>query len=134
MSEINMIINILNKDKLISFAYLFGSRAMQKASERSDWDIAVYIKDEYLEENPIWQKFKIEDKLSSALKTDAVEVVILNYMDNPLLGYEIINRGSLIVDKDTQTRIKFEADTLGRYQDWQYFAKRYISANGSRRL
>ena len=35
----------------------------------------------------MWQKFNIEDKLSVALKTDAIDVVILNRLDNPLLGF-----------------------------------------------
>lgn len=129
MNEIDAITSILSKDPLVSFAYLFGSRTWGETSCRSDWDVAAYIRDDLLEENPVWQKFKIEDRLSPVLKTDAVEVVILNRLDNPLLGFEIVSKGRLILSKDESARITFEGKTLGRYQDWQYFMRRHMEGD-----
>ncbi|HHT9125754.1 MAG TPA: type VII toxin-antitoxin system MntA family adenylyltransferase antitoxin [Candidatus Brocadiia bacterium] len=126
MIEIDAIKSTLSKEQLISFAYLFGSKVKNKESYRSDWDIAVYIKDEILEKNPVWQKFDIENRLSIVLKTDAVDVVILNYIDNPLFGFEIITKGILILNRDDELRVAFEGEALGRYQDWQYFMKRHM--------
>ncbi len=128
MMEIDAIKSTLSKEQAISFAYLFGSKVKNKESYRSDWDIAVYIKDEFLEKNPVWQKFDIENRLSIVLKTDAVDVVILNSMDNPLFGFEIITKGVLILNRDDELRVSFEGEALGRYQDWQYFMKRHISS------
>lgn len=126
MIEMEAIKSTLSKDQSIVFAYLFGSKVKNKEAHRSDWDIAVYIKDELLEKNPVWQKFNIEDKLSAALKTDAIDVVILNRLDNPLLGFEIINKGLLLLSKDEESRLTFEGEVLGRYQDWEYFMKRHM--------
>lgn len=126
MIEIDAIKSTLSKEQSISFAYLFGSKVKNKESYRSDWDIAVYIKDEFLGKNPVWQKFDIENRLSTILKTDAVDVVILNSIDNPLFGFEIITKGILILNKDDESRVSFEGEALGRYQDWQYFMKRHM--------
>ncbi len=126
MSEIEAIVKILADNPLVCFAYLFGSRAKGEHGPRSDWDIAVYITPELLEKNPVWQKFRIEDKLAVILNTDAVEVVVVNRLDDPLLGFEIISRGQMLVCKDEEARITYEVNTLRRYQDWRHFQRRYV--------
>lgn len=128
--EIKIIAEALSQEPSIIFAYLFGSRAAGNASERSDWDIAVYINDELLEENPVWQKFRIEDRLAVALGTDAVEVVVLNRMDNSLLAFEIISKGIVLVDNNEEERFAYECKALGQYHDWQYFMDRHMKSEG----
>ena len=61
---------------------------------------------------------------------DDVQVVVLNGLELPLLGFEIINQGMLLIDKDKETRIEFEAMILGQYHDWQYFLKRHMEVDG----
>lgn len=124
-NEINKIKNILALDEKIVFAYLFGSRTKGSASERSDWDVAVYA----AEESPLF-KFYVEANLSKVLGTDDVQVFILNNIDAPLLGFEIIKDGLVLVDKDKGKRIEFESRILGQYHDWQYFLKRHMEAEG----
>ena len=51
MDKIQQIRDVLSKNKLVLFAYLFGSRALNKAGNMSDWDIAVYIEDDKLVES-----------------------------------------------------------------------------------
>lgn len=127
MKQLDEITSVLTADPAIEFAYLFGSRAQEgRSGPASDWDIAVYLKEDQLQENPVWQKFGIEDRLSAVLRTDAVEVVILNRLDDPLLGFEIISRGVLLSCKNDDARIIFEVETLRRYQDWQYFSRRHM--------
>lgn len=130
INEILVLKDVLLKDRSIVFAYLFGSRATGTASARSDWDIAVYINDELLEGNPVWQKFRIEDRLAVALGTDAVEVVVLNRMDNPLLAFEIVNKGILLVEHDEDVRLAYECRALGHYHDWRYFMDRHMKSEG----
>jgi uncharacterized protein len=115
----------LSEEPTVLFAYLFGSQANGTAAARSDWDVAVYIPEHLLEANPVWQKFRLEDALAHALGTDAVEVVILNRLDDAVLAFEIINNGIIAVEKDRKERTAFEGRVLGRYQDWQYFAGRH---------
>jgi predicted nucleotidyltransferase len=120
----SIIAESLAEERGVLFAYLFGSQANGTAAARSDWDVAIYIPERLLEANPVWQKFGFEDALAQALGTDAVEVVILNRLDDAVLAFEIINNGILVVEKDRQERTAFEGKVLGRYQDWQYFANR----------
>jgi len=115
----------LANEPTVLFAYLFGSQANGTAGVRSDWDVAVYIPEHLLEINPVWQKFRLEDALAQALGTDAVEVVILNRIDDAVLAFEIINSGIMVVEKDRKERMAFEGRALGRYQDWQYFTNRH---------
>ena len=128
MTAIESIKSVLSADAAVSLAYLFGSRAKGETSNRADWDIAVYLAEDRLAENPIWDKFKIEDRLSAALATDAVEVVVLNRLEDPLLGFEIIANSLLLVEKDENLRIAFEGSGLARHHDWQYFLDRHLGA------
>ncbi|MEK7289635.1 MAG: nucleotidyltransferase domain-containing protein [Planctomycetota bacterium] len=117
---------ILSQNQWVSFAYLFGSRAQGKAGSRSDWDIAVYITDAELERNPVWQKIKLEDEISLALKTDNIQVVILNGLDAPLFAFNIISKGIVLADKNQESRVTFECNTLRRFHDWQYYLNRHL--------
>ncbi|MBI5682822.1 MAG: nucleotidyltransferase domain-containing protein [Deltaproteobacteria bacterium] len=123
--EIDKIKELLAKDERVVFAYLFGSRAKGMASEKSDFDIAVYAADAHL-----WLNFYIEADIAQLLKTDDVQVFILNRLYEPLFGFEIIKNGILLVDKEQEKRIEFESRILGQYHDWQYFAKRHMEAEG----
>ncbi len=125
-ATIHQLSTILSQNQWVSFAYLFGSRAQDKAGSRSDWDIAVYITDAELERNPVWQKIKIEDEISLALKTDNIQVVILNGLDAPLFAFTIINKGILLTDKNRELREIFECNTLRRFHDWQYYLDRHL--------
>jgi predicted nucleotidyltransferase len=42
--KIEKIREVLKANRLVEFAYLFGSRVKAKATKRSDWDIAIYFK------------------------------------------------------------------------------------------
>ncbi|MBI5309344.1 MAG: nucleotidyltransferase domain-containing protein [Planctomycetes bacterium] len=129
-ATINQLRTILSQNQWVSFAYLFGSRAAGKAGSRSDWDIAVYITDAELERNPVWQKIKIEDEISLALKTDNIQVVILNGLDAPLFAFTIINKGIVLADKNQELRVTFECNTLRRFHDWQYYLDRHLGKAG----
>ena len=111
----------------IACAYLFGSRSTGQAGSRSDWDIAVL-----LAESPAghttWEKFRIEGGLTEALGTDGVQVVILNHLDDPLLAFEIISKGRLLVERDRTARLLFETAAVRSFQDWQYWLDRHLKA------
>jgi len=129
-NEIKHIQDVLAKDTRILFAYLFGSRAKGMAGERSDWDIAVYTADKAGQPVPTALPFYIEAEIAALPATGDVQVTILNGLESPLLGFEIINNGVLLIDKEEEKRIEFEARVLGQYHDWQYFSKRHMEAEG----
>jgi predicted nucleotidyltransferase len=106
---------ILEKDKRVRFAYLFGSRARFQAGPLSDTDIAVYL-DRRIKHGDY--RLKLMEKLAKILKSDNLDLVILNQAP-PLLRYEIIKYGRLLKD-DASWRIPFEAEVIREYLDTAY--------------
>jgi predicted nucleotidyltransferase len=124
-NNIEKIRSILKAEPPVLFSYLFGSRSKEESTVRSDWDIAVYFSQYPVEDDP-WIRFKIQVKLSTALKTDAVDIVIMNNLQEPSFAFDILNNSIILVDKNPTARIIYEARALNRYFDWQYFLKRHI--------
>jgi uncharacterized protein len=130
MQEINEIRKILASRPDVIFSYVFGSRVKGYANERSDWDFAIYF-EQASEEESDWRSFELEAELSEILKCDA-QVVVLNTIDSPVLGFEIINDGKLVTDTNPPLRFAFENNILRRYHDWQHFLRRHMDAEGIR--
>ena len=126
IQKIKPIIELLNKQPHILFAYLFGSKVKGYANERSDWDIAIFIKDS-IRENGLWPAFELEAQLSRAVKA-TVQVTILNTPLPPVFAFEILKGGILLVDRGPNLRINFENKILRQYHDWQYFLNRQMEA------
>jgi len=121
-NNINHLINILDKKPYILFAYLFGSQATGSANKRSDWDIGVYFS-KSPDDISRWCVFELESEFSQNVQAE-VQVITLNRLTSPLLGFQIINEGILLIQRDEDERIKFEHKVLRQYHDWQYFLKR----------
>ncbi len=118
--------DILERYNNIVFAYLFGSLAKGRVSPISDIDMAVYLKDT---ENLLEVKLEIFSLLSEALKTDEIELVILNSAPLPLKA-KVIQSEKVLVDKDPPLRYSFESLTLREYFDFsikerEIFNRRY---------
>ena len=115
---------ILKKKPAVEWAYLFGSRAKNTANQESDWDIAVRFKKD---PNSLasWSIFYLEAELSREIKKE-VQIIPLNGLDSPVFLYEILRDGIPLVDKNPESRILFEARSLGRYHDWKYFLNRQM--------
>lgn len=130
MKQFKKISDILSANPLVIFSYLFGSRVKGYANKKSDWDIAVYFV-KTSEKVSVWPAFELEAELSRALEENA-QVTVLNDIDSPILGFEIIKDGILIIDKEPSLRMDFENRILRQYHDWQYFLKRHKEAEGVR--
>ncbi len=114
---------ILEENKLVVFCYLFGSRAKGLAGVKSDWDIAVYFDMKGLKD---WSRFWLEAEIERGIKED-VQVTVLNIIEYPVLAFEIISEGTVIVDRNTEARTLFEASMLRWFHDWNYFLKRHMA-------
>jgi predicted nucleotidyltransferase len=128
--KIRPIIELLNKQPHITFAYLFGSKAKGYANERSDWDIAIYMTDS-IKENGLWPAFELEALLSRAVK-ETVQVTILNTPLPPVFAFEILKDGILLIDRKPDLRIEIENRILRHYYDWQYFLNRQMESDRHR--
>lgn len=120
-SQIDRIRQVLEKNKLVLFAYLFGSRARGLAGMESDWDVAVYFDTEALKD---WSRFWLEAEIEKGIK-ETVQVTVLNAIEDPVFAFEIISDGIPLVERNPEARTLFEADVLRRYYDWSYYLKRH---------
>lgn len=121
--KIALLIEVLNQHPLV-FAYLFGSKVKGYANERSDWDLAVYFAEPVKKSNH-WPAFELEAELSRSLGATA-QVTVLNAPLSPVLGFEIVKHGIVLLDRDENLRMDFENRTLRTYFDWQYFLRRQM--------
>lgn len=101
----------------IRFAYLFGSYASGKADSLSDVDVAVFV-DEGVTNNDYAYGYKAQltAELMAAVKTNGVDVVVLNEA-GPFLRSRIIRDGVVINNMDEQERQRFWMETLRLYDD-----------------
>lgn len=98
----------------VHLAYLFGSQAEGNVGPFSDYDVAILT--DPAVDAPCLQA-EVRHRLSQALETERVDVVLLNRA--PIeLAYAVIARGRLLFERDRATRVEFEADVLSRYGDY----------------
>lgn len=90
------------------FAYLFGSRAADRARSDSDYDFAVSLAGRR-DADALWLD------LVRTLRTDHVDLVDLDESD--LVIRDVVERtGRLIYERDREARMRFEC--LTRKQAW----------------
>jgi len=104
----------------ITAAYLFGSFADGSFNDRSDVDLALYLKKVDFD-----TQLKISFDLSKVLKKD-VDLVVLNKAKNLYLLDDIIQKG--IVIKDSDKRVDFELRKHHQFLDFVEFKKRIYVA------
>jgi uncharacterized protein len=90
--------NIFEKYPSVKLVYFFGSRAVGHAGPMSDYDFAVYL-EEKDKKKMFNLKFCLMDEISRELKAEKIDVVILNTIKAPEIGYEIVQNGKLIYEK-----------------------------------
>jgi predicted nucleotidyltransferase len=115
----------LGANPIVEFAYLFGSQLRGTATKKSDWDIAVYFKKDLRSLSP-WTTFILEAEIAREIEEE-VQVTVLNNIDSPVFLFQIISEGLLLIERDSNNRILFEASVLRKYHDWQYFLKRQMA-------
>ncbi|MHB8919336.1 MAG: type VII toxin-antitoxin system MntA family adenylyltransferase antitoxin [Desulfocucumaceae bacterium] len=98
-------------------AYLFGSRAEGVARTDSDVDIAVLM----VSPPPDSLRYRLEVMEDTRrLVRLNTEIVILNEAPR-LLQFQVIQKGSIIFERDADQRALFEMDTAGRYYDYKRY-------------
>ncbi|WP_048049066.1 type VII toxin-antitoxin system MntA family adenylyltransferase antitoxin [Methanosarcina mazei] len=115
--------DFLSVVKGVKLAYLFGSTARGESNCLSDIDIAVLFDDALLQKEAFDPQVELISELTCLLKTDNVDLVVLN--DSPLLlTYNIIREG-IILKSDEPLRVKFETKMMSRYLDERYHIERH---------
>jgi len=115
--------NELEKEKDVIFAYIFGSYAEGREGPLSDFDIGIFLKN--TSKDFFERKIEFNNLVTSILKTDEVDIVILNEA-NVEISFNIIKNGFLLLSKDEKSRIEYEKKIIKCYMDFDYYRKRMI--------
>ncbi len=112
-------------------AFLFGSQVKNTAGKISDWDIAVYFKPQgsgqveweetdrdYPQDNKIW------DDLVDILKTDNVDLVVLNCAPSNIAA-SVVSEGIPLVIKERKIFLDFVLLTMRQAEDYADFVDNY---------
>ena len=118
------LIKYIQVQKDVKIAYLFGSSTKNNVRKLSDIDIGVLL-DESLTEVKISElRLKLISDLTSILRTNKVDLVVMN--NAPLLlNYEIIKSNYPIFIRNESERIDFECRIMSKYLDRRYYDKRH---------
>ncbi len=108
----------------VLFAYLFGSQAENNLTKLSDVDIAIYFQKNVSSKDRFNKKLTIMTELSSYLKRDDIDIVVLNEA-YPLLEHRIIKQGIIIYSSDEKVRIDYEVKAVMRYLDFKPYIEKY---------
>ncbi|TAN44519.1 MAG: nucleotidyltransferase domain-containing protein [Nitrospirae bacterium] len=107
----------------IKLVYFFGSRAKQSHGKLSDYDFAIYLESRNRER---MYEIKIDTivALSRLLKSDKIDVVILNLTVNSDLKYLIVKEGRLIYEKEP-FKLLVEPKIYNEYFDFHKMMAKY---------
>ncbi len=107
----------------VKLVYFFGSRASGKDGPLSDFDFAVLL-DEEQPQKRFNTRIEILNKLSEALNTDKIDVIVLNDAKSPELKFSIIKDGKIIYEKEPY-KVLLEPKILNEYFDFMDGLRRY---------
>jgi len=114
--EIRKLFDIFGQYPEIKLVYLFGSRVVGEVGPISDYDFAIYL--DTRDKKKIFDiKIELLNQLSLALKTDKVDLVVLNMTENPELKFNIIKEGKLIFEREP-FKLLIEPKILNEYFDF----------------
>jgi predicted nucleotidyltransferase len=103
----------------VRLAYLFGSRALARAREESDFDIAVLVDGATARDERGRTIRRLAGKLGREVSSAHLDLVILN--DAPaLLRHRVIRDGVLLWERAPEDRVRFAIQTIRDYQDGSY--------------
>src|ERR1051325_7084824 len=100
----------------IETLYLFGSTARQDKGPLSDYDFAIHGHGNLSSEDRFALKLEVIGLLSQALKTDAIDVVMLEDAP-PLLAHRILKEGVVLYCRNPLSRVRKEFELLTTYLD-----------------
>lgn len=100
----------------VRFAFLFGSLAERKDTPLSDVDLAVYVDERVPSQEAHEFVSKLTTELMGVLKTNEIDLVLLNEAP-PLLRHRILTRGESLFVRDPIQEQRFFVRSLQDYFD-----------------
>ena len=106
--------------KEVIFAYLFGSFAKNTNNKLSDVDIAVFVNEANMPDEPDYgYEAEMITDLMGILKLNEIDVVLLNKA-GLLLKYQVIRYGKILFCRDEQKKHEFIFCVRQEYLDTQH--------------
>ena len=122
-TELLQLKKIFEKIREVKLVYFYGSRAEDKAGPMSDYDFAVYVKAG--RKKAVFDiRLRLMGEISRLLKTDGVDVVMINELENSEMKYLIITGGKLIFEREPY-KVLVEPRILHEYFDFRAMLLRY---------
>jgi predicted nucleotidyltransferase len=115
--------SLFRKHRAIQLVYLFGSRATGKSGPGSDYDFAVYVNPLKLTDS-FDLLLSLMGQIPLILKTDKVDVVVLNDLDSILLKHNIVQDGEVLYEIPN-VRLTVELAIIGEYRDFRIMEQQY---------
>jgi uncharacterized protein len=109
---------ILNGFEEIDLAYVFGS--FLGRDDFHDIDVAIHL----CKEQSPYQRFKLAQRIAGCLEKGIeprvnLDVRILNSAP-PDFQYEVISKGIVVLERDRERRVDYEASLISEYLDLKY--------------
>ncbi len=124
MEEIlEKIVHIFENYPQVKLAYFFGSKAKGTDGPLSDYDFAVYL-DEKDPKKRFDIRLELLGKVAIKLKTDDVDLCVLNDIESPEFKYSVIREGKLIYQKEPY-KVLVEPSIWNEYFDFIYTLRKY---------
>jgi len=121
--ELDSLKTVFHKYPEIKLVYFFGSRAKRSCGPLSDYDFAVYFGD--IKNNRMFAiKLNLIAQISRILKSDRIDLVILNLTKSPELKYVILKEGILVFEKEPY-KVMVEPRILNEYFDFHKMLSKY---------
>lgn len=107
----------------VEFAYVFGSLGTDRATPRSDVDLAIYVSEAT---DPHLARLEASRIAAKHLGTDAIDLVLLNTAPVALAGRVLTSR-RVIFDQRPFVRHNYESRTARLFQDFRLREHRLIA-------
>ncbi len=103
----------------VELAYLFGSTAEGTEGPLSDIDIGVYLSGKLTKNERIEKRLELLGEISTLLKTDHVDLLVMNDAA-PVINFEVIRPNVPLFVRNEDLKLDVEQHIMSRYLDRKY--------------
>lgn len=103
--------------------YLFGSAVRGTMGPHSDIDTAVLFDEEMTEQKEYDRKVTLSLEIANNLHVPDADVINLKTARGPLIKYQAIFSGEVILEKDKDKRLALERQIVREYEDTRMLRK-----------
>ncbi|MBU6390539.1 nucleotidyltransferase domain-containing protein [Patescibacteria group bacterium] len=101
----------------VAVGYLFGSALRGTMGPHSDIDVGVLFEKDLPDEEDFDRRRKLAAEMSEVFKVPDTDVINLKTARGPLIKYNAIFGGELILEKNKETRLALERAVVRDYED-----------------